>query len=88
MSYGCRRVAVALLCAIMSVAPGCSRKTDPVDEAKAFVQQAISQDEKAGRLAGLDSERYLPVQERLKRRQERLGAAMANRMPTVDARQP
>lgn len=88
MMSGYRSIAIVLLCAVLGLAAGCSRKTDPVDGAKVFVEQAMKDDKQAGRVAGLDSERYLPVQERLKRRQERIGVALASQTPAVDARQP
>ncbi|MCX7718888.1 MAG: hypothetical protein N2111_10880 [Candidatus Sumerlaeaceae bacterium] len=88
MVCGGRFVGILVLIATMGLLTGCSRRPDPVDAAKEFVQQAVRDDKQAGRVAGLDSERYLPVQERLRRRQERLGAALASQQAPVDARRP
>lgn len=88
MGCGRRIIAALVLCASAGLCASCSRGPDPVDAAKALVEQAIRDDKQAGRASGLDSERYLPVQERLRRRQERIGSALANQHAPLDARQP
>lgn len=69
-------------CALALLLPACGRKENTIKQAKEAVRTSIARTKQttgtatASAPSYIDSERYLPTQERLRRRQERLQAVL------------
>lgn len=80
-----RRAHVACVLAaliLLVVVSGCGRKKDPIVAAKDYFRSNPG----TGNSDDIADPKYLPTEERLKRRQDRIRSALANPAPTVDAR--